>query len=109
MPKSVRRTRRRQADSERRTRRNRGAGRPDQRVARRESPESRGLLERILETPHLAHVVPRLPPELLHRVIQTCGLEDCADLVALATPEQLVRVFDLDLWRSARPGLDEQF
>ena len=27
--------------------------------------------------------MPRLPPELLHRVIQTCGLEDCAQLVAL--------------------------
>jgi hypothetical protein len=67
------------------------------------------LLDRILETPHLAHVVPRLPPELLHRVIQTCGLEDCGELVALATPGQLAAVFDLDLWRPAQPGLDEQF
>ena len=77
--------------------------------ARRDSPEQRGLLERILDTPHLAHVVPRLPPEVLHRVIQTCGLEDCAELVALATPGQLARVFDLDLWKAAQPGLDEQF
>ena len=37
------------------------------------------------------------------------GLEDCGELVALATPEQLTRVFDLDLWRSARAGRDEQF
>jgi hypothetical protein len=29
--------------------------------------------------------------------------------VALATPEQLARIFDLDLWGSAQPGLDEQF
>jgi hypothetical protein len=29
--------------------------------------------------------------------------------VALATPEQLARVFDLDLWRAAQPGMDEQF
>ncbi len=69
----------------------------------------RGLLDRILDTPHLAQIVPRLQPELLHRVIQKCGLEDCADLVALATPEQLARVFDLDLWRPDQPGLDEQF
>jgi hypothetical protein len=27
----------------------------------------------------------------------------------LATPEQLTRIFDLDLWRSAQPGRDEQF
>ena len=66
-------------------------------------------LQRILDTPHLAQAVPRLPPALLHRVIEHRGLEDCAELVALATPEQVSRVFDLDLWRSARPGRDEQF
>src|SRR5687767_1223446 len=71
--------------------------------------DPRPLLDRILETSHLAHVVPRLPPEMLHRVIQTCGLEDCGELVALATPGQLAAVFDLDLWRSAQSGLDEQF
>jgi Family of unknown function (DUF6178) len=75
----------------------------------RQAPDQRQLLDRILDTPHLAQVVPRLQPELLHRVIQRCGLEDCAELVALATPEQLARVFDLDLWGSAQPGRDEQF
>ena len=54
-------------------------------------------------------MVPQLPPEVLHRVIQSCGLEDCGELVALATPDQLARVFDLDLWRAGQPGLDEQF
>jgi hypothetical protein len=72
-------------------------------------PDNRGLLARILETPQLAQVVPRLQPEVLHRVIETCGLEDCGDLVALATPGQLERVFDLDLWRPPQPGLDEEF
>jgi len=42
-------------------------------------------------------------------VIDAYGLEDCVDLVAQATPAQLAHVFDLDLWRPARPGLDEQF
>ena len=72
------------------------------------SRDRRSLLERILDTPHLAHVVPRLQPEVLHKVIETCGLEDCGDLVALATPDQLQRVFDLDLWRPPQPGLDER-
>src|SRR4051794_15428186 len=67
------------------------------------------LLDRILDIPHLAQVVPRLQPDLLHLVIQRCGLEDCAELVALTTPDQLARLFELDLWRAARPGLDEQF
>src|SRR5215470_6194867 len=71
--------------------------------------ERRTVLARILDTPHLDHIVPRLQPDLLHRVIQSYGLEDCGDLVMLATPEQLTRIFDLDLWRSAQPGTDEQF
>jgi hypothetical protein len=78
------------------------------RAGRNTADTSRGLLSRIRDTPHLAHVIPRLHPEVLHRVIETCGLEDCGDLVAMATPDQLQRVFDLDLWRAERPGLDER-
>jgi hypothetical protein len=70
---------------------------------------SRALLERILDTPQLEKVVPQLPPELLHRIIEHVGLEDCGPLLELVTPKQLARVFDLDLWHAARPGLDEQF
>jgi hypothetical protein len=77
--------------------------------ARQESKDAHTVLARILDTPHLEQVVPKLQPELLHRVIQSCGLEDCGELVALATPKQLARIFDLDLWRSAQPGMDEQF
>jgi len=86
-----------------------GVDRPDDKPARRDAPEGRNLLDRILNTPRLEQVVPKLQPGLLHRVIQTCGLEDCGELVALATPEQLAHIFDLDLWRAARAGLDEQF
>src|SRR5262245_13792150 len=77
--------------------------------ARRESFDRRTVLDRILNTPHVEHVIPRLQPDLLHRVIQSCGLEDCGELVVLATSEQLTRIFDLDLWRSGQPGMDEQF
>ena len=70
---------------------------------------SRPLLERLLNAHDLTTVVPRLPPEVLHRVIQTCALEDCAELAALATTAQLARIFDLDLWRVRTPGVDEEF
>src|SRR5262247_4423871 len=86
-----------------------GADRPSDKPAERDAADGRGLLDRILNTPSLEQVVPRLRPDLLHRVIQTCGLEDCGEIVALATPEQLARIFDLDLWRAARAGRDEQF
>jgi hypothetical protein len=67
------------------------------------------VLERLLAMPDIPNIVPRLPPEMLHRVIQTCGLEDCAEFVALATPAQLGRILDLDVWRSRRPGGEDQF
>jgi len=76
-------------------------------LAPRDLRDGRPLLDRILDTPHLAQVVPRLQPEVLHRIVQSCGLEDCGELVALATPGQLARVFDLDLW-GGPPGTDEQ-
>ena len=106
-PKSGRHARRRHAKALRRTSRHDRAGGQSESPARRDMPDQRRLLDRILETPHLAHVVPRLQPEMLHRIIQSCGLEDCGELVVLATPEQLMRVFDLDLWRTDRPGRDE--
>jgi Family of unknown function (DUF6178) len=71
--------------------------------------KSRPLLDRLLNTPDLAKIVPHLEPEVVHRVIQVCGLEDCAELVALATPEQISRVLDIDLWRVPARGADEQF
>jgi hypothetical protein len=71
--------------------------------------KSQNLLVRLLNTPDLARVVPQLPAEVLHRVIQTCGLEDCAEFVALATPGQLARLLDLDIWRLRTPGGDEEF
>jgi hypothetical protein len=71
--------------------------------------KSRPLLERLLNTPDLAKIVHRLEPEVLGRLIRKCGLEDCADLVALATPGQLARVLDVDVWHARFPGLDEVF
>jgi Family of unknown function (DUF6178) len=69
----------------------------------------RNLLARILDSPRLARAVPRLSPEVLHRVIRQVGLEDCGDLLAFVTSEQLSALLDLDLWRGDEPGRDERF
>lgn len=57
----------------------------------------------------LEKIVPQLPAEELHQVIQSSGLEECGELVMLATPEQLKQIFDLDLWRPPQAGKNEQF
>ena len=71
--------------------------------------KSETLLQRLLNAPDLTQIVPQLQPQVLHWMIQTCGLEDCAEVVALATPGQLARILDLDIWRVRTPGTDEQF
>ncbi len=65
-------------------------------------------LARLLDTPHLARVVPHIAPEVLHHLIRECGLEACGPVIAATTPKQLASVLDLDLWH-ATPGRDDQF
>ena len=69
----------------------------------------RALVNRILDEPALVSAVQALPPAALLRLIDHVGLEDAGELVALATADQLCRVFDEDVWRSPRPGEDELF
>jgi hypothetical protein len=71
------------------------------------NPQS--LLARILDQPGLVSAVQALAPAQLLRLIDRVGLEDAGELVALATGEQLRRVFEEDLWGSERPGQDERF
>ncbi|MFZ5897232.1 MAG: DUF6178 family protein [Myxococcota bacterium] len=70
---------------------------------------SRQLLARLLDTPNLARRVAELSPAALTRVIDEVGLEDAGEIVALASTEQLVGVFDEDLWRNDAPGEEEEF
>jgi hypothetical protein len=67
------------------------------------------LLNAILDTPRLAELVPRLPPETLHAAIEQSGLEACGVVLALATPAQLAHVLDMDLWRRPAAGVEEGF
>ena len=80
---------------------------------RETAPRNRGSVDhrlaRLLDTPFLARIVPHLAPETLHQLIQYRGLDACGELVTSATPAQLTSLLDLDLWRHAQPGRDEQF
>jgi hypothetical protein len=66
-------------------------------------------LARLLDSPHLARMMPHLAPETLHELIRREGLDACGELLTLATPDQLTALVDLDLWRQDRPGRDEGF
>jgi len=72
-------------------------------------PSARSLLTRILDQPGLCAAVQGLAPSALARLIDHVGLEDSGELIALATTDQLKKVFDEDLWKSDRPGQDESF
>src|SRR2546423_6551499 len=78
-------------------------------LALRTQTNPRALLTRILEEPALVGAVQALDPGALMRLIDHVGLADAGELVALATVDQLCRVFDEDVWQSARPGEDERF
>ena len=72
-------------------------------------PSSRQLLARVLDERELVAAIQHLTPPALARLIDHVGLEDAGELIALATTDQLARVFDEDLWRRGRPGEDETF
>ena len=46
--------------------------------------------------------------QALQLAIDETGLENCVEQIALATPEQLAAILDVDLWHSP-PGRDETF
>lgn len=71
--------------------------------------KSTNLLNRILEEPKLVSIVRNLEPKVLTKVIQHIGLEDCGEIVALATTDQLKQVFDEDLWTAEKSGQEEKF
>src|SRR4051794_40159595 len=78
-------------------------------TAPRPGPSADDRLARLLDAPFLARIVPHLPPETLHQLVRSRGLDACSELVTLATPAQLTSVLDLDLWSRERPGRDERF
>jgi hypothetical protein len=59
----------------------------------------------LLAEPDAAQLVPQVPVQDLYYAIQEVGLADAHELVALATPEQVRGLVDLDVWE--RDQLDE--
>jgi hypothetical protein len=73
------------------------------------TPSATRLLRHVLESPALVGAVRELTPAALGKLIDSLGLESAGELVALASTEQLERVFDADLWREDAVGEDPRF
>lgn len=67
------------------------------------------LLARLINTPDLVHVIRALPAPTFSTLIRHIGLEDAGEIIALATTNQLVAVFDEDLFINTQPGEREVF
>jgi hypothetical protein len=78
-------------------------------LAPRPGEGSSRLLARILDRPGLLAEVRALSPRELGALVDRVGLEDAGEIVALATTEQIVGLFDADLWRAGRAGAPERF
>lgn len=74
------------------------------RLQRPTLPTATQLLNHLFENPKLIAAVRELPGPVLGRFIDSVGLEDAAELVALATTQQLESIFDEDLWQIGRGG-----
>jgi hypothetical protein len=71
--------------------------------------QSRALLNQILGEPGLPEVIRSLTPSVLSKLIEHIGLEDSAEVISLASSEQIKQLFDIDLWRQEKPGKEETF
>lgn len=67
------------------------------------------LLHKIFSIPDLPQKIQTLPAPILKRWILEIGLEDSAEILALASSQQLTNLLDEDLWQQSAPGEQETF
>lgn len=67
------------------------------------------LLSHFLSAPDLVKKIQSLPARSLLQIINKIGLQDSAEILALATTAQLTKMVDEDLWVQDRPGEVERF
>jgi hypothetical protein len=63
-------------------------------------------LERILNSPDPRELVAQIPETDLFLTIKELGIRECVELISLATPEQIIHLLDLDLWK--KDQLDQE-
>ncbi|MCC6749575.1 MAG: hypothetical protein IT371_18060 [Deltaproteobacteria bacterium] len=73
---------------------------------REQAPAAR-VVDALVSAPDSRGQVRQLPSIVLHRLVAEIGLGDAVDLVALASPDQIRGVLDLQVWQGDRLDSDE--
>lgn len=66
------------------------------------------LVQALLERPELSAELARLDGGEWKALVTEVGLEDSGELLALASPEQLLELIDEDLWRPTERGVEQR-
>jgi len=83
---------------------------PKRRVSRlTRSRAACGALAAIQNDPALPALVQSLSPPALAQLCSRVGISDATQIMAVATPEQLVSALEVTVWKSPRPGLADLF
>ena len=67
------------------------------------------LVHRLLDAAGHVELVQRLSTIHFCALVRDVGLEDCAELLVMATPEQVLALLDEVAWEADAPGVDEHF
>lgn len=59
-------------------------------------------LDRLTDREDAAQAVQALPPPDLYRALVRKGLQDCLEVLPLLSDDQVIRIFDYDVWRDDR-------
>jgi hypothetical protein len=67
------------------------------------------LLQTLQDNPALPALLRNLQPAALARLVDRIGLNDAAEVMALAPTQKLLQALDESLWKSPQPGVAETF
>jgi hypothetical protein len=70
-------------------------------------PSASRVLDALLSDPAALRRVPSMSSAALHRVVSAVGRADAVELIALASPEQVRELLDLDIWDGDQVDLAE--
>ena len=70
---------------------------------------TRNLVCQLIEQPLLVQFLKQAQPEQFVRLVRHIGVEDSADVIALASARQLTAIFDEVFWKNEATGTAERF